>query len=83
MGRSGLEQPAYIDVGQLRVVELEQLKRFEIEHARDDDVGELFDADVIEVDRFVIELSPIGDGVFEPGDASFRCWKVSLAFRSG
>ena len=49
----------------LRLFELEQLARREVEHAGDDDIGELLDAHVVDVHALVVELAAVGDGVLE------------------
>src|SRR5688572_22757284 len=69
---SGLEQLADVHVGLFLGRELEQLRRLEIERAGDDGIGELLDADVVDVHRLVVELAPVGDGVFQAGDARLQ-----------
>src|SRR5689334_21969864 len=64
------EQGLHVDVLLLLGAELEEVARVEAEHAGDDDVGELLDADVVAVDRLVVELAPVGDRVLQPGDAA-------------
>src|SRR5512137_1313349 len=65
---SSAKQLAQVHVALLLLRELEQLRRLELEHARDDQVRESLDADVVEVDRLVVQLAAVGDGFLNLGD---------------
>src|SRR5512139_2995717 len=66
------KQLAQVDVALLLLRELEQRRLLELEHARDDQVRERLDADVVEVDRLVVELAPVRDRLLELGDAGLQ-----------
>src|SRR5689334_24694704 len=64
------EQRLHVDVLLFLGAEFQQLARREVQQPRNDDVGELLDADVVAVDRLVVELAAVGDGVLQAGDAA-------------
>ena len=76
-----LEHFLDVDVGLFGGVEFEELRRLEIEHARDDGVGELLDAHVVDIDRLVVKLAAVGDRVFQPGDASLQLLERLIGFQ--
>src|SRR6186713_3335647 len=66
------KQLAQVHVALLFLGELEQLRRLELEHARDDQVGKRLDADVVQVDRFVVELAAVRNRFLELRDARLQ-----------
>ena len=62
---SGSEEFLDVDVGRFTGIELEQIACTKPEQASDYQVGESFDTDVIDVDRLVVKLAAVGNGVFQ------------------
>ena len=75
----------HIDVGLFNRREFQKGFGFEAEQACDHRVRELFDADIVDIDRFVVQLAPVGNGVFQAGNPLLKLHEiiVGLEFRVG
>src|SRR5690606_3637456 len=63
------EQGLKVDVGLFRLAELQQRRFAKAEQARQQHIGKLLDAHVVEIDGFVVQLAAIGDAAFQATDA--------------
>src|SRR5690606_20854696 len=72
------EQRLEVDVALLHLAELQQLGLLEGEQARQDHVGKLLDAHVVEVDRLVVKLATIGNRILQAGDALLQMLKALI-----
>ena len=59
------EQGAHVHIGFFRAGEFKQASGAKPEQARNNIVRKLLNANVVNVDAFVVELAPIGDRVFQ------------------
>ena len=81
--RSAAEQRLQIDIRLLSDAELQQRLLAVAERARDQQVGELLDAHVVYIDRLVVPLAAVGDGVLERGDAALQLHEVLVGAQLG
>ena len=65
---SRLEQSLDVDIGNLCFAESQQVVWTKLEETGNQPVWELFDADIILIDYFIVEFAAVGDSVFQIGD---------------
>ena len=75
--RSAGKEFLYTDIGFFVISEFQKIERPETELVGNDDIGKLLDADIIQVDAFIVVLTPVGDGVFQ------RCYAVLQVLKCG
>src|SRR5277367_3868830 len=66
------EQRAHIHVALFLGREFQQVRRWETESLRDQDIGEDLHPNVIQIDLVIVELAPVGDGLFQSSDPALQ-----------
>ena len=81
--RPAAEERLQIHIRLLGDAELQQRLLGVAERACDQQVGELLDAHVVHIDRLVVPLAAVGDGVLERGDAALQLHEVLVGAQLG
>ena len=55
----------------------------EAEQAGNDDIGKLLDTDIVDIDRFVVELAAVGNRVLERADAALQVLEIFVGAQFG
>ena len=72
-----VEQGLHVDVLDFFFGEFQEVSGAERKPTGDDHVGKLLNSNIVQVNGLVIELAPVGDGIFDRGNALLQVLKTA------